>query len=123
MLIIDSSVWIEVLRGRLSLDEIPAGIWATTEPVLLEVLAGARDVDKVRGRLDALPLRSVEPAIDYLHAAELFRATRHRGLTVRSLADCLIAAVALRGGDTVIHRDQDFEALRQVCDLQTVDLR
>lgn len=125
MLLIDSSVWIEVLRGRMDLDIIPtpSGQWVTTEPVLLEVLAGAVRFEEVRARLDALPFRTVEPSIDYVHAASLSRAARRQGLTIRSLTDCLIAAIALRVNDVVVHRDADFEALTQVCDLATVDLR
>lgn len=124
VLLIDSSVWIEVLRGRLSLQDIPdQDPWATTEPVMLEVLAGALRFEEVSTRLHALPIRSVRPTTDYLNAAGLFRAARRQGQTIQSLTDCLIAAIAIRGGDTVVHRDADFEALTQVSDLRTIDLR
>lgn len=125
VLLIDSSVWIEVLRGDMSLEEVPQspGTWATTEPMMLEVLAGAVRFEEVRSRLDTLPLRSVEPSIDYLKAAGLFRATRQRGLSIRSLTDCLIAAIACGARTRSRIRDADFEALKQVRDLRTMDLR
>jgi predicted nucleic acid-binding protein len=128
MLLVDSSVWIEILRGRSSdwsrvlLGSTP-DLLAVTEPVVGEVLAGARDPEKVEARLAALPLRRMEPGLDYRTAATLFRASRRAGLTVRNLTDCLIAAVALRHGDTVVHRDADFEALARVSSLATLDLR
>lgn len=90
---------------------------------MLEVLAGAVEFDRVQARLDALALRSVEPYVDYLSAAALFRAARRQGLTIRSLTNCLIAAIALRGNDVVVHRDADFESLTHVSDLRTIDLR
>ena len=128
MILVDSSVWIEVLRGRdpgwaHSVLADRADQLAMTEPVLGEVLAGARDADLVEQRLAALPLRRMDPGLDYRAAASLYRATRRSGLTVRNLTDCLIAAVALRHGDTLAHRDADFEALAQVSRLATLDLR
>ncbi len=132
MLLVDSSVWIEDLRSigqdtrstrfgvlkRERADEL-----AITEPVLIEVLAGARDLDLVRGRLSVLPLRRVDPNRDYEAAAVVYRVARGRGRTVRSLNDCLIAAVALRLDDVVVHRDEDFAVLADCVGLHTLDLR
>ncbi len=130
MLVVDSSVWIEDLRsapgGFLRFGELKhrrADELAVTEPILLEVLAGSRQYDLVRSRLNALPLRRVDPSRDYEAAAALFREARRQGLTVRSLNDCLIAAVALRLGDVVVHRDEDFEVLSGITGLQALDLR
>lgn len=130
MLIVDSSVWIQELRSErgtfaefIALKSAHIDELAVTEPVLMEVFAGARDFERVRARLSALPIRGIDPARDYFAAAALFRAARASGRTIRSLNDCLIAAVALRHGDAVVHRDSDFEALAQVSDLRTVDLR
>ncbi|MDZ7577686.1 MAG: PIN domain-containing protein [Candidatus Nanopelagicales bacterium] len=130
MLIIDSSVWIEELRSGAGgfpafgdLKSASADQFAVTEPILMEVLAGARRFELVRSRLNALPLRGVEPSSDYDTAATLFRAARASDKTIRSLNDCLIAAVALRLCDTVVHRDADFEVLAAMTDLTTLDLR
>lgn len=127
MLLVDSSVWIEIARGRtgtirrhLAAAGQPLAI---TEPILGEVLAGAHDPDAVEVRLNTLNLRPLHPARDYRDAAALFRACRQRGLMVRSLTDCLIAAVAIRFDDQVAHRDVDFERISEVSPLRTLDLR
>lgn len=128
MLLVDSSVWIEILRGQSSgwarevLGSTP-DLLAVTEPIVGEVLAGARDPERVEARLATLPLRRMDPGLDYRTAAALFRASRRSGLTVRNLTDCVIAAVALRHGDTVVHRDADFAALARISTLATLDLR
>ena len=42
---------------------------------------------------------------------ELLAGAADAGETVRKLTDCLIAAVALRHGAALLHRDHDFEVL------------
>jgi predicted nucleic acid-binding protein len=120
--LIDSSVWIEYLRDTNSracnevdrLWHADPGAVATTEPVLMELLAGATShrifaqIEKLMGGLQMLP---VEATVDYRDAAIAYRAVRARGHTVRKTMDCLIAAVAIRTGATLVHRDRDFDVL------------
>lgn len=117
----DTSAWVEYLRGtggaahlelrRLIAQEAPV---VTTEVVVMELLAGASGDDELTrlsrllGRFELLP---VEGLADYEAAAELYRRCRRAGETVRKLTDCLIAAVAIRAGAALLHRDQDFEAI------------
>lgn len=42
-----------------------------------------------------------------------------RGMTVRKLVDCLIAAVAVRTRATLVHEDSDFDAIAAVAPLDT----
>jgi len=98
---------------------------AVTEPVLLEVLAGARsraDLRQVRQFLYSLDVVPVVGLDDNERAADLHRRCRTRGVTIRSLLDCLIAAVAIRVGAAVLHEDRDFDALAQHTELETVAL-
>jgi predicted nucleic acid-binding protein len=87
---------------------------ATTDVVLMEVLAGARDSAE-RERLRRLLARCEFVATagpgDYEHAADIYRLCRAAGDTVRSLTDCLIGAVAIRTGLSVLEVDSDFEAI------------
>ena len=124
MVLVDTSVWIEVFRkpARLSLpkvvdlDEI-----VTCLPVIQEVLQGFREEGAYRTAREAMlsfPVAESPLTSDvFLEAADLFRAARRGGLTVRSSVDCLIAACAIRNGLTVLHRDRDYTALSRVSPL------
>jgi predicted nucleic acid-binding protein len=57
-----------------------------------------------------------------LEAVDLYRAARRAGITVRSSADCLIAACALRHDLEVVHRDRDFPALARISALRHSDV-
>jgi predicted nucleic acid-binding protein len=133
VLLVDSSVWVDYLRGldtsaclgmRQILGSRPTEV-ATTEPIVMELLAGAPD-DRVLGELTALtsglPLLALDPRVDFHAAAGLHRVSRRSGRTVRALMDCLIAAVALRTGATVVHKDADYETLATVVPLATLAL-
>jgi predicted nucleic acid-binding protein len=132
MHLIDTSAWIEYLRATGSkadgevtrLIEANAPI-ATTEPIIMELLAGARDAGsfrRLRAMADGLPLMALEPASDYHEAAAIFRLARMGGKTIRSMADCLIAAVGMRRDATVVHFDADFDMIAACVPLRTVSL-
>lgn len=123
----DSSAWIEYFRGsghpvditlgNLIDEEAPIVV---TEPVVMEMLAGARDerhATKMRTALLAYPLARVFGLADYEAAAAIRRACRAGGETVRSTIDCLIAAVAIREGASVLHHDRDFSVIARHTDL------
>jgi hypothetical protein len=118
MILIDTSAWIEFLRGTGSpvcdeVDRLLAADIAVCDPIRMEVLAGARDeghLRQLRGLLARATALPTGPA-DYESAAALHRVCRRRGETVRKLIDCLIAAVALRDDVPVLHADADFEVL------------
>lgn len=130
---VDTSVWVDYLRASdtrarralrrmLSTDDLPA----VTEPVVMELLAGAPDertFDQLDTLTSSLPMLNVEPAHDYRDAALIYRAARHRGLTVRRITDCLIAAVALRHDAVVVHKDADYDAIARAVPLRTTPLR
>jgi predicted nucleic acid-binding protein len=127
--LIDSSAWIEYLRGganpvaaavRHALDGDTA---ATTDIVVLEVLAGS-PVHRT-GAWSALLARcsylTQQPWDDADAAAAIYRACRRGGHTPRGLADCLIAAIAIRYDVAVLAADKDFDAIAQHTPLQVVD--
>lgn len=131
MTLVDTSSWIEFLRGTDSPSTrfVRARLGEelhTTEPVLLELLAGAR-AGASTVRLERLLMSQswtrVEPALDYRGAVDVFHACRAAGHPIRSLTDCLIASVALRAGVRVAHRDADFEYIAAVTGLPVIDLR
>ena len=131
-MIVDTSVWIEFLRSGASTagDRLAELIEngeriVIPETVLLELLSGPTDelvAARRRRLLESFEIAPAEPIADALRAAAVQRECRRAGETVRSLGDCLIAAVALRLALPVLHRDRDFEVLRAHCGVQTVPL-
>lgn len=126
-LLIDSSVWITLFRGgapelreRLASAAAEGNRLATSEPVSLELLAGAteRSLTRLERLVEGLAVLDLDPHVDFRTAAALSRASCARGRTVRSLMDCLIAAVAIRHDAVLVHRDRDFEALAAVSSLR-----
>jgi predicted nucleic acid-binding protein len=84
---------------------------ATTDVVVMELLAGARDDrdrDELRRLVYGCALLAVEGPADYEEAAELYRACQAQGETPRKLSDCLIATVAIRNDVEVLQTDTDF---------------
>ncbi|HEX5495624.1 MAG TPA: PIN domain nuclease [Mycobacteriales bacterium] len=130
MYLIDTSAWIEYLRktgspaGTLVRDLLQRSeLVATTEPVVMELLAGAAQLDalgRLERTLDSLPLLSVDTVVDYRDAARIYRAARERGRTVRKLPDCLIAAVALRTDAVLVHDDADVDLIAECVGLKTL---
>jgi predicted nucleic acid-binding protein len=121
VILVDSSAWVEFLRAtgspvHLSLrtflekgDEL-----ASTDVIVMEILAGARDDadrDRLRRLLYGQRFLAVEGPVDYESAAELYRLCRKGGDTPRKLTDCLIAAVAIRNEVELLCDDSDFEAI------------
>ena len=121
MVLVDTSIWIEVFRkpARLRLESIvDFDEVVTCLPVIQEVLQGFAD-DRAfriaREAMRALPIvESPMGSEVYDSAVTLYRTARRAGLTVRSGVDCLIAACALRHGLTVLHLDRDFDLLARV---------
>jgi predicted nucleic acid-binding protein len=127
VILVDTSIWIAVFRKRdpFSIEElVPFDQVVTCLPVIQEVLQGFRLERAYRTARDAmLSLPIVESPIEeslFLEAANLYRAGRRRGLTIRSSVDCPIAACALRHDMPVLHSDRDYELLAEVSPLKTI---
>ncbi len=125
MILLDTSVWIEMFRSRQPLDleaVVDFEDVSTCLPVIQEVLQGFRSESDFRRARDAmLALPRVEDPMSegvFLEAAQLYRLGRAKGRTVRSSTDCVIAACALRNDLEVLHRDRDFAELAKVSSLR-----
>lgn len=127
MILVDTSVWVEFLRGTTDpvVDELTALIEAgtelvITEPIVMELLAGAttpRLEQSISRLVDGLPVVPVDARLDYRAAAHLHTGSRHNGHPIGSPVDCLIAAVALRRRIPILHRDRDFDFLAEISPL------
>ena len=125
MPLIDTSAWVEYLRNSDSVTCNEVDRLLNFEPALcdairMELLAGARDEQHV-AQLEKFLARTTvikTESIDYDNAAEIYRACRRLGLTIRTHIDCLIAAIAIRTDTDLLHNDSDFDAIAQVTKLK-----
>jgi predicted nucleic acid-binding protein len=125
VILVDTSVWIEVFRARrpfdlesiLDFDDV-----VTCLPIIQEVLQGFRDERAYRAAREAMfSLPIVESPIGadiYTEAIDLYRNARRSGLTIRSSVDCLIAACAIRHDLELLHRDRNYTALADISSLR-----
>ncbi|MGH2880970.1 MAG: type II toxin-antitoxin system VapC family toxin [Solirubrobacteraceae bacterium] len=130
--LVDSSAWVEYLRGtgsavhRAVTTRLEAGSeLASTDVVSMEILAGARsdkERDSLRRLLQGCAQMPVDGPNDYERAADLYRACRRRGETPRKLTDCLIAAVAIRNKVEVLHSDSDFVTIARHTPLRLAEI-
>ncbi len=124
MILADTSAWVEYDRATdSSVDQRVAELIATdgplmvTEPVLMEVLAGARsdareaDLRRLLLGFGFLPFDAVT---DFDAAARIYRRCRQAGFTPRGIVDCMIAAVAHRRGAALLSWDVDMDRVAQV---------
>jgi hypothetical protein len=124
VILADTSAWVEYDRAtgsavdqRLTALIAADDPVAVTEPVMMEVLAGARS-DQRESDLRRLLLRfhlvAFDVVADFEGAARIYRRCRGAGVTPRGMAGCMIAAVALRHGATLLAQDADMDRLAQV---------
>ena len=125
MYLVDTSVWIDFLRGTAAphveaLAELLAGeeIVGTAPVILQEILQGADSEDRFsKWRSFFLELWCyvpVDPVGTHIAAARLYQACRQRAKTPRSTIDCLIAQIAIEHDLQLVHNDRDFEAIATV---------
>lgn len=128
LILADSSAWIEYLRGtgsdthlRLRGLVTEGARVATTDLVLLEVLAGAQTQDRQdrwQGLLYACEYLRSRPPLDHEAGAAIHRTCRSGGATVRALSNCVIAAIAMRCKAAVLTKDRDFETIARHVELE-----
>lgn len=124
MILADTSAWVEFDRASGSETDavltslISSGApLAVTEPVVMEVLAGARSDARerdLRRLLASFDFQPVDAVADFEAAARIYRRCRRVGVTPRGLIDCLIAAVCWRVGCSLLAQDADLQRVGTV---------
>ena len=129
MVIVDTTVWIDYLRGV----ENPETRWldrelqrqrlGLTDLILCEVLQGIRDQSAFsRVQADLLRFQVFQTGGSGLAvaAAQNYRDLRAKGYTVRKTIDCLIATFCLQAKHELFHRDHDFDPFEALLGLRVV---
>ncbi len=129
MTIVDTTVWIDYLRGNSNphtewLDgEVDRQRLGLTDIILCEVLQGVRDdavFERVRRDLSHFEVFDTGGEAIAVAAAGNYRSLRARGVTVRKTIDCLIATFCLAGQHALLHRDRDFDVFEKHLGLRVV---
>ena len=124
MVLVDTSVWIDLLRRQDTREtrvvrDLLAEDQAALAPVIFqEIIQGAASVDaiaKLRSYFGSLPFLVPEHPVDSFAAAgALYVRCRSYGFTPRSPHDCLVARIALEQDVPLLHGDRDFGMIARV---------
>ncbi len=127
-ILVDTSAWVEYDRATNSPADVRLteliegeGPLAVSEPVVMEVLAGARSESReaqLRRLLLRFYLLRFDVAADFDAAAHIYRRCRRVGITPRGLIDCMVASVALRHGAVLLAHDIDVHRVASVLGLE-----
>lgn len=130
MTIVDTSVWIDYLRGTTTPHTGWLDAHLTTERIGLldvmvcELLQGVGDDRTAASLLRQLRRFAIHETggVDLAAAtAANYRTLRARGITVRKTIDCLIATWCIREGHALLHTDRDFDPFAEHLGLRVVD--
>jgi predicted nucleic acid-binding protein len=129
VVIVDTTVWVDYLRG----ERTPETDWlereaarqrlGLTDLTLCEVLQGVRsdrEFDEVLRELLKFELFDTGGERLATAAAQNFRTMRKQGRTVRKTIDCLIASFCILHGHILLHRDSDFRHFEELLGLSVV---
>jgi len=117
MVLVDTTVWIDFFSANAHPHvEALEKLIAEREDICLcgviltEILQGIRDDPefiKTRDLLANLVFLPMSYSV-YLSSAEIYRALRRKGITIRKSVDSMIAAVAIEHKIPLLHNDKDF---------------
>ena len=132
MTLVDTTVWIDFFTGKANPQVAVLDLLISESQdicicgmVLTEVLQGVRK-DKQYKEIytyfqNLLFLHMTQDM--HLHAAELYRSLRKKGMTIRKPIDCMIASVAIAHEIQLLHNDRDFDPIAKHCHLKTVEIK
>ena len=122
MILVDTSVWIDVLRDRQG-DVVESFRKKTYGEILvlsrftqLELLQGSKSGDEWKLLEQYLSTQLYLEATEktWSDAARIFFELRRKGITVRSSIGCCIAQVAVENGALLLHKDVDFDRIASI---------
>lgn len=129
MILVDSSVWIDYLRGTPSIqtDRLDTLLGtrhiAIGDLILAEVLQGIpqeRQFRQAQTLFSSLELIHIGGHRIAIESARNYRKLRQRGITVRKTIDCLIATRCIQDNLILLHNDRDFDPFVQHLGLHSV---
>ena len=131
MILVDTSVWIEVLRDKSGKfakafqKRIHSESYVLSRFNQLELLQGAKNEKEWELLADYLATQYYLEASDitWQQAGRIYFELRRKGTTINSPIDCCIAQVALEYGALLLHRDKDFGKISRIRPLEQEFIR
>jgi predicted nucleic acid-binding protein len=129
VIVVDSSVWIDHLRGTATPSVgrlralIPEGEILVGDLILCEVLQGLRSETEaifVEATLRKFSIASLLDPDLAIAAAANYRQLRRLGITIRKTIDVIIGTFCIERGHALLHADRDFEPMERFLGLRTV---
>ena len=129
MIVVDSSVWIDFLKGQSSwqarhlLASLGSEDIIIGDLMLCEILQGleneqaASEVETLLYNFEVIPMVGEAIAIA---AARNYRSLRRRGITIRKTIDLLIGTWCIENRRALLHNDSDFRPMAQYLGLVEV---
>jgi len=122
MILVDTSVWIEILRDKTGRvikafqERIGPEYYVLSRFNQLELLQGARGEKEWALLEDYLSNQYYLEADNHTWraAARIYFELRRKGVTINSPVDCCIAQIAIEHGIILLHRDKDFERISRI---------
>ena len=125
MILVDTSVLIDYLRGKKNIGvqkfdyivemSIPFGITFQIYQELLQGTVNKKEFNDLKSHLDTFTFYSVcNGRESFAKAAEIFFLCRKKGITIRSSIDCLIVQITIENDLKLLHNDRDFNAIKKV---------
>ena len=125
MWLIDTSTWIDFLRGTdnqpvLKLkDIIETGVPFYLTPIIFQEILQGADSEKRFTQYETyfstqLFVFPSEPIETFTEAARIYFLCRKKGITIRSTINCIIAQIAIEHSLILIHNDDDFHKIETV---------
>jgi predicted nucleic acid-binding protein len=120
VIVVDSSVWIDFLNGRmaphverlraiLGAEEIVVGDLMLCE--VLQSLESERAARDVEALLRRFAIASMVGDANAVAAARNYRSLRRRGITIRKTVDMLIGTWCIENRVPLLHNDGDFRPM------------
>lgn len=128
MIVVDSSVLVEVLKDKTGIilkkykALIGADIEVFTRLTEMEILRGARDdieFKKLKGFFSTQFFLEANDGT-WTKAARIYFDLRKKGKIVKAPIDCLIAQIAIEHDAILLHRDKDFQMIAEIKELENL---
>lgn len=122
MILVDTSVWIEIFRDKAGnvvkvfKERVGSENCVLSRFNQLELLQGAKDEKEWELLADYLSTQYYLETDDntWQEAARIYFELRRKGVTINSPIDCCIAQIAMVHGAILLHRDKDFGKISRI---------